>query len=93
MAGIYVRACCGTSVNRYFAHTQYIHEMYELYGEVCCAVVSVDRFCKRTYIYFLRRGTSITLGFLSYSAGWSSLVARRAHNPEVVGSSPAPATI
>lgn len=57
MAGIYVRACCGTSVNRYFAHTQYIHEMYELYGEVCCAVVSVDRFCKRTYIYILRMGT------------------------------------
>ena len=27
-----------------------------------------------------------------YDAGWSSLVARRAHNPEVVGSNPAPAT-
>ena len=27
-----------------------------------------------------------------YSAGWSSLVARRAHNPEVVGSNPTPAT-
>ena len=26
------------------------------------------------------------------SAGWSSMVARRAHNPEVVGSNPAPAT-
>ena len=26
-------------------------------------------------------------------AGWSSLVARRAHNPKVVGSNPAPATI
>ena len=26
-------------------------------------------------------------------AGWSSLVARRAHNPEVVGSNPTPATI
>ncbi len=24
-------------------------------------------------------------------AGWSSLVARRAHNPKVVGSNPAPA--
>ncbi len=30
-------------------------------------------------------------GFLSV-AGWSSLVARRAHNPKVVGSNPAPAT-
>ena len=26
-------------------------------------------------------------------AGWSSLVARWAHNPKVVGSNPAPATI
>ena len=25
-------------------------------------------------------------------AGWSSLVARRAHNPKAVGSNPAPAT-
>ena len=28
----------------------------------------------------------------THSAGWSSLVARRAHNPKVVGSNPAPAT-
>ena len=27
-----------------------------------------------------------------HDAGWSSLVARRAHNPKVVGSNPAPAT-
>ncbi len=26
-------------------------------------------------------------------AGWSSLVARRAHNPKVIGSNPVPATI
>ena len=31
----------------------------------------------------------VTTGF---DAGWSSLVARRAHNPKVVGSNPAPAT-
>jgi hypothetical protein len=32
--------------------------------------------------------------FRYYSnAGWSSLVARRAHNPEVVGSNPTPATM
>ena len=31
--------------------------------------------------------------FATFSdAGWSSLVARRAHNPKVVGSNPAPAT-
>ena len=28
----------------------------------------------------------------NYDAGWSSLVARRAHNPKVVGSNPTPAT-
>ena len=28
----------------------------------------------------------------STDAGWSSLVARRAHNPKVAGSNPAPAT-
>ena len=36
-------------------------------------------------IYYKSRKNSII-------AGWSSLVARRAHNPEVVGSNPAPAT-
>ena len=30
--------------------------------------------------------------YLLYIAGWSSLVARRAHNPKVVGSNPSPAT-
>ncbi len=30
--------------------------------------------------------------FLYVNAGWSSLVARRAHNPKVVGSNPAPAS-
>ena len=30
--------------------------------------------------------------FNKSDAGWSSLVARRAHNPKVVGSNPAPAT-
>ena len=30
---------------------------------------------------------------MSSDAGWSSLAARRAHNPKVVGSNPAPATI
>ena len=34
----------------------------------------------------------IGLVFKYYIAGWSSLEARRAHNPKVVGSNPAPAT-
>ena len=29
----------------------------------------------------------------NFAAGWSSSVARRAHNPEVAGSNPVPATI
>ena len=33
----------------------------------------------------------IGLVFKYYIAGWSSLEARRAHNPKVVGSNPAPA--
>ena len=43
-----------------------------------------------------RTGSIPVLGtkliYIFHSAGWSSLVARRAHNPEVVGSNPAPAT-
>ena len=34
---------------------------------------------------------SVCIVLLS-DAGWSSMVARRAHNPKVVGSNPAPAT-
>ena len=32
-------------------------------------------------------------GILLLTAGWSSQVARRAHNPKVGGSNPSPATI
>ena len=38
-----------------------------------------------------RRGGSSRMS--SFAAGWSSLVARRAHNPKVGGSNPPPATI
>ena len=31
--------------------------------------------------------------YMLFIAGWSSLVARWAHNPKVVGSNPAPATM
>ena len=49
------------------------------------AKICLDKYVARAYLYTLRYG-------VIYSAGWSSLVARRAHNPEVVGSNPAPAT-
>ena len=35
---------------------------------------------------------SLFLRHFIYIAGWSSSVARRAHNPKVVGSNPTPAT-
>ena len=38
-----------------------------------------------------RRGSSNLPSSFHIIAGWSSLVARRAHNPKVVGSNPAPA--
>jgi hypothetical protein len=56
------------------------------------------RDCQRSFRYSVR----IVKGVAKFDkifimgltiAGWSSLVARRAHNPKVVGSNPAPATI
>ena len=44
-----------------------------------------------TEIYHLT-GNSTFFIMLGSVAGWSSLAARRAHNPKVVGSNPAPAT-
>ena len=48
--------------------------------------MKTGRSCKR------RRGSNPFSSAIDI-AGWSSLVARRAHNPEVVGSNPSPATI
>ncbi len=42
--------------------------------------------CILHHLYFIR------YTIISHIAGWSSLVARWAHNPKVVGSNPAPAT-
>ncbi len=36
--------------------------------------------------------SQIYLYYSAADAGWSSLAARRAHNPKVVGSNPTPAT-
>ena len=51
-------------------------------------IVSRTLFCKLS----LRSGKIAAILPLESDAGWSSLVARRAHNPKVVGSNPAPAT-
>ena len=37
--------------------------------------------------------TFVVTAFNLYNAGWSSLEARRAHNPKVIGSNPIPATL
>ena len=48
-------------------------------------VLKTGRSCKR------RRGSN-PFSSAIYIAGWSSSVARRAHNPKVIGSNPIPAT-
>ena len=53
-------------------------------------VLKTGRSCKR------RRGSnpfSSAIKIYKFIAGWSSLVARWAHNPKVVGSNPSPATM
>ena len=47
--------------------------------------------------FIFSAGRACNVGAQDYNddpsvAGWSSLVARRAHNPKVVGSNPAPAS-
>ena len=53
--------------------------------KIKCAAL-LDRIHPQDYISFSRYDMS------PHGAGWSSSVARRAHNPKVVGSNPAPAT-
>ena len=55
-------------------------------GQLWSCLHIVDGGRGSAYSYFLRNEAHRI-------AGWSSLVARRAHNPKVVGSNPAPATI
>ena len=49
------------------------------------------RLCKSQYRLATSDKGQVTIYYVS--AGWSSLVARQAHNLKVVGSNPAPATI
>ena len=44
-------------------------------------------------LFALVMETSFLYNSMLTDAGWSSLAARRAHNPKVVGSNPAPATM
>ncbi len=44
------------------------------------------------YLFSLVKGGRFLYNSMLTDAGWSSLAARRAHNPKVVGSNPAPAT-
>ena len=60
-------------------------------GSIYCAQIlrPVLGTKSQQYLHFLPKTSKIC--HVS-GAGWSSLVARRAHNPKVVGSNPAPAT-
>jgi hypothetical protein len=52
-----------------------------------------EKQCKNAYFEKIDCATTAKSYIMCTSiAGWSSLVARRAHNPKVVGSNPAPAT-
>ena len=59
------------------------------------AIVDSGDFCwgrlAKNYFYWLDIGNVIGI-LKNIIAGWSSPVARRAHNPKVAGSNPAPAT-
>ena len=46
-------------------------------------------FCIKKSFFLIFQGKRL----YNHPAGWSSLAARRAHNPKVAGSNPAPATI
>ncbi len=43
-------------------------------------------------LHFYLDSLTETVYIVTRNAGWSSLVARRAHNPKVIGSNPFPAT-
>ncbi len=46
----------------------------------------------RTSLSLAKRQFIVYNEYIHIVAGWSSLVARRAHNPKVIGSNPIPAT-
>lgn len=60
-------------------------------GETCRAVRGYE--CSIFSLGVLYRvRCHVMLPLVGTGAGWSSLAARRAHNPKVVGSNPTPAT-
>ena len=58
-------------------------------------IASVVRIHRHPFIFLsIRQNTYNSYEVRIYNdAGWSSLEARRAHNPKVIGSNPVPATI
>ena len=58
-------------------------------------IASVVRIHRHPFIFLsIRQNTYNSYEVRIYNdAGWSSLEARRAHNPKVVGSNPTPATL
>ena len=61
-------------------------------GQAVTAVISADSRCHAAPSWLDFACTADMCIVKRVDAGWSSSVARRAHNPEVTGSNPVPAT-
>ena len=82
---------CNQQVNGsspFIGFIQFNIELY--YGQIPEWPKGTD--CKSAGTAFEGSNPSLPITFLLNIAGWSSLEARRAHNPEVIGSNPIPAT-
>ncbi len=66
-----------------------VTDSLEAWADSLEAIPAVIEKVARERYGFIRDGEQLFRD--SYTAGWSSLVARRAHNPKVAGSNPAPA--
>jgi hypothetical protein len=73
----------------FFVHSHKYSQLSDILHRFSVLVV-----CRRTQKSFLFTYCvlEVIAVVLQAIAGWSSLAARRAHNPKVVGSNPAPAT-
>ena len=80
-----------------YSGTQSVIDVTEIPGIILCVDCRGGGIGRRTGLKILwtqvRAGSIPALGTIIEIAGWSSPVARRAHNPKVTGSNPVPATI
>lgn len=85
--------CLGRGKASYFAMVLWLCIFYgnEIYSLLSNGREDIIHICRFSCL-ILYKGVLGRKGRRNISAGWSSLVARRAHNPEVIGSNPVPAT-